>query len=117
MFGGSRFQGYWDHPRQLQSGGGWTSDAAGRYQFLSTTWDEAAIALDLADFSPASQDQAALFLIECRGALKDIDQGRLIEALTKCAWEWASLPGSPYGQPTKTIAQVSSIYSKLLGGA
>ena len=56
MFTHKRFDGFGDHPRQLQSGGGYTSDAAGAYQFLSTTWDGARNALGLQDFSPASQE-------------------------------------------------------------
>lgn len=107
MFTHKIFQSFNDHPRQIQSSGGLRSDAAGRYQFLSTTWDEAKIALGLPDFSPEAQDQAALWLIDKkRGALNLIDSGNQIEsALNRLSWEWASLPPGRYGQPVRTYQE------------
>jgi|GEM_PF-5802828 len=69
MYGGRRFEELIDHPRQnipIASGpnAGRTSSAAGRYQFLEGTWDEAKSALGLPDFSPESQDAAAVWLAE-----------------------------------------------------
>ena len=69
MYGGGRFEELRDHPRQnipIRSGpnAGKTSSAAGRYQFLQGTWDEARNALGLPDFSPESQDAAAVWLAE-----------------------------------------------------
>src|SRR5690606_12312564 len=46
-----------------------------------------------------------------RGALVAAMQGRLDEAIAGCAKEWASLPGSPYGQPTRTLAQAHATYA------
>lgn len=118
-FGGRLFDSYADHPRVAITAGlgrnKYTSTAAGAYQFLSRTWDECAKALGLPDFSPASQDLAAVFLINRRGALDDVLTGRFDEAVAKCAREWASLPGSPYGQPVKTIDQARESY-RLAGG-
>lgn len=110
-YGGRLFDGYADHPRVAIKAGQWTSTAAGAYQFLSRTWDECRAALTLPDFSPPSQDLAAVFLIRRRGALVDAMQGRLDEAIAKCAKEWASLPGSPYGQPTRTREQAHATYA------
>jgi muramidase (phage lysozyme) len=59
----------------------YTSTAAGAFQFLSRTWDECAKALGLTDFSPASQDLAAVFLIDRRKALDDVLAGRFDEAV------------------------------------
>lgn len=119
MFGGKLFDSYADHPRVKVSAslGGQviTSTAAGAYQFLSRTWDECAAALELTDFSPPSQDEAAVFLIRRRGALADVKAGNFEEAVRKCAKEWASLPGSPYGQPVKTLAQARATYEKAGG--
>lgn len=110
MFGGSRFDSFADHPRITNTASGYTSTAAGAYQFLSKTWDECAKALSLPDFSPESQDLAAVYLIKRRGALDDAIAGRLDDAIKKCAKEWASLPGSPYGQPTRTLDQARATY-------
>ena len=116
---GARLQSLADHPRQVIKGriGGKTvpSSAAGAYQFLRGTWDECAAALGLRDFGPASQDLAAVFLIRRRGALQDVIDGRFEEAVRKCAREWASLPGSPYGQPVKTMAQARAVYEQYGG--
>lgn len=67
MYGGKTFDSYADHPRQPQpimSGpnAGRMSTAAGADQFLAGTWDEARNALSLPDFSPESQDRAAVWL-------------------------------------------------------
>lgn len=110
MFGGRLFDSYADHPRKYWPYANTTTSAAGAYQILERTWDEVKAALGLPDFSPASQDAAAAYLIRRRGALGDVYAGRFAEAVRKCNKEWASLPGSPYGQPTKTLADVQRIY-------
>jgi muramidase (phage lysozyme) len=109
-YGGTSFDSFADHPRIAITAGRWTSTAAGAYQFLSRTWDECASALDLADFSPKNQDLAALFLIDRRKALEDVLAGRIEQAIAKCNREWASLPGSPYGQPVRTMEQALATY-------
>jgi muramidase (phage lysozyme) len=109
-FGGTSFDSFADHPRIAITAGRWTSTAAGAFQFLSRTWDECASALDLADFSPKNQDLAALFLIDRRKALEDVLAGRIEQAIAKCNREWASLPGSPYGQPVRTMEQALATY-------
>lgn len=107
LFGGGTFNGWADHPRQKITkplgGRSLTSTAAGAYQFLARTWDECAASCGLKDFSPASQDIAAIFLIDRREALEDVIDGDWRIAIAKCNKEWASLPGSPYGQPTKPL--------------
>lgn len=116
QFGGELFTDFSRHPnraitktlgdKQL------TSTAAGAYQFLGRTWSECQAALNLPDFSPASQDLAAVFLIARRKGLEHAIAGRLEQAIAACANEWASLPGSPYGQPTKTLAQCHAVYKQ-----
>ena len=115
LFGGGLFHSYLDHPRSPQTKKlgkkTITSSAAGAYQFLARTWDECAEALKLTDFSPESQDKAARFLIRRRGALTDVAAGRFYTAVRKCNKEWASLPDSPYGQPTVTFARALALYT------
>lgn len=67
MYGGGRFSDFSKHPGQaipITSGPhvGETSSAAGAFQFLEGTWNEAAEALGLTDFSPESQTRAAWWL-------------------------------------------------------
>jgi muramidase (phage lysozyme) len=109
-YGGTSFDSFADHPRIAITAGRWTSTAAGAYQHLARTWDECAAALELADFSPKNQDLAALFLIDRRKALEDVLAGRIEQAISKCNREWASLPGSPYGQPVRTMEQALATY-------
>jgi len=79
------------------------STAAGKYQFLGSTWNEAASALGLTDFGPASQEAAADWLILVkRKAGPEIAAGDLAGALAKLSWEWASLPPGRYGQPLRS---------------
>jgi muramidase (phage lysozyme) len=114
LFGGGLFDSFEDHPRQAVTarlGGSLiTSTAAGAYQILARTWDDVRRVLSLPDFSPESQDKAAAFLIRRRGALADVYAGRFDEAVKKCSQEWASLPGSPYGQPVKSLSDVRRVY-------
>ena len=115
-FGGELFNDFSRHPNRaitrMLGDKPITSTAAGAYQFLGRTWSECQSALNLPDFSPASQDLAAVFLIARRKGLEHILAGRLEQAIAACANEWASLPGSPYGQPTKTLAQCHAVYKQ-----
>ena len=120
LFGGGIVDSLEDHPRiaitRTLGGKPITSTAAGAYQFLSRTWDECKKALGLHDFSPPSQDRAALYLIERRRALPAVLEGDWTTALERCNREWASLPGSPYGQPTKSMATCLSFLDKMTKG-
>lgn len=119
LFGGKLFTSFADHPRnkqtfKLKKGGTLTSTAAGAYQILERTWDglRKNHPGKFPDFSPSSQDLAAIALIRGRKALEDVVEGRFDIAIKKCALEWASLPGSPYGQPTKTLDFCKQIYEQ-----
>ena len=128
-FGGALFSGFADHPRvavQFTDRAGrrlWTS-AAGAYQFMAVspipgggstrvnTWDRIKAKLGLQDFSPASQDAAALELIREAGALADVRAGRFAQAIAKVRGIWASLPGAGYAQPEKTLAELAGVFQR-----
>ena len=126
LFGGQLFDnGFVDHPRiakQFTDRAGrrlWTS-AAGRYQFMAVspipgggstrvnTWDTLQRRLGLPDFGPESQDRAALELVRERGALLDVQAGRLARAVAKCAPVWASLPGAGYAQQERKLTSLAA---------
>ena len=98
------------HPNTVWRSSGYASSAAGRYQFLSATWK----GLGYTSFSPGNQDRGALKLIERRKVT--LPDGRALtatemsNAMKKLSYEWASLPGSPYGQPTKSLSAVRAKY-------
>jgi muramidase (phage lysozyme) len=109
------------HPASLGWPGnrraGVLSTAAGKYQFLGSTWNEAANALGLADFGPASQEAAADWLILVkRKAGPEIAAGDLAGALAKLSWEWASLPPGRYGQPLRSYDWIAQ-QADAAGGA
>lgn len=91
IVGGKLFNSFADHPRIF---GTPTSTAAGAYQITKTTWDWVRQQMGLKDFSPASQDAAALGLIAYRGALLDVVAGNMEAAIPKLRKEWTSLPGA-----------------------
>ncbi len=106
MYGGKRFTGFADHPRVAVPIGtgpnaGRTSSAAGRYQFLASTWDQQAKKLGLKDFSPANQDVAAWDLAKSaysRNTGRDLerdllDPSQLGRIATSLSGTWTSLPG------------------------
>ena len=113
VFGGGSFSG-WQHPCRKVHAGGYNSDAAGRYQFLCSTWR----GLGLPDFSPGNQDLGAVILIAQKGALQDIASGDLQTAIAKVRGVWPSLPGGR--QQTRDWSQVTSYFQNDLaaqGGA
>ena len=120
MFGGKEFKGgFKNHPRSVQEG--W-SDAAGAYQFLSTTWDDFTKATGLKGFTPRNQDKAALWLIESRlteSEMKDLLKFKLTpQMIHKLGREWASMPcehgKSCYNQPSKSVEEVQKLFKENL---
>jgi len=127
QFTGTQFDDLSAHPRQKKTNGRYTSDAAGAYQFLSTTWDGAKKALNLPDFSISSQEKAGRYLTEQRGVNPDMvfkSKSEFKAAMDKLAPEWASLPysgvspggygkgSSYYGQGGKSVDELWDLYNK-----
>lgn len=106
LYGGGKFKSWADHPRQSFIGPtGRPTSAAGRYQFLATTWDRIAKRLGLKDFSPKNQDTAAWYLAnetyrnktgrDLLTDLKSNDPGIVAAAAATMHDVWTSLPGGP----------------------
>lgn len=120
LFGGSHFENFDTHPKQtlcLPAGIGrkLCSDAAGAYQIMGKTFDGLVAEYGndfLPDFKPETQDKMCCLLLCGRGAFMNVVNGQFETAVTKCALEWASLPNSPYGQPTHTMEVVQAEYEK-----
>jgi lysozyme len=91
-------------------GPGCVSTAAGKYQITKTTWTRLKRKLRLPDFSPASQDAAAIELLRETGALQFAQLGNVGEAVSAARRIWASLPGAGYEQPERSLAWVQAQY-------
>lgn len=114
LFGGGLFASFADHPRVVVTatlaGAPIKSSAAGAYQIIRNTWDMLQATLNLPDFSPASQDAAAVELLRRRGALQLVIDGDIAGAINAARKEWASLPGAGYGQPERKLSDLLSQY-------
>ena len=115
MFGGGLMPTLERHPDRVIRKSGYASAAAGAYQFMPFTWSLASRTLGLQQFGPDVQDQAAIFLIQRRGALALVDQGLFTPGLAaKLAPEWASFPTlagrSFYGQPVRRFEALKRFY-------
>ena len=103
------------HPRQIRGsryGSGFRSDAAGAYQFLSTTWIGIHRGVNQV-MTPDNQDQAALHLVKQAGY--DLNRPFKSQAY-KLAGTWASIPNrhnvSTYGQPIKSLHLLSKFHKQ-----
>lgn len=73
-------------------GANW-STAAGRYQITSDTWKE----FGRADFSPRSQDRAAVRIMNYEGVLEPLLSGNIRQAIFAAGKRWASFPLNEQG--------------------
>jgi lysozyme len=119
FFGGSTFDDFTRHPDRVNSASGYNSAAAGGYQFMPDTWKMAQRATGVPDFSPVSQDAAALWLITKRRGVNPNTIDKLTpEIANSLAPEWASFPTlkgvSYYGQPNKKFTALKQFYDRQL---
>jgi lysozyme len=101
-FGGHQFEDLSQHPNiAAPTPWGTKSEAAGAYQFMKPTWDEAKSALGLTDFSRESQEKAGRFLTQRRGVNPDTRFNSFEDfsaGISKLSPEWAGLPNSQSGK-------------------
>lgn len=130
FFGGSKFNNMSNHPVLTgekrgvalsadqcraagYSSGICVSTAAGAYQIIVPTWKRIrAIEPELIDFSDASQDQAAVRILDEIGALDMIRAGNIEKAIEIASKQWASLPGSKAKQNPKSLQTVLAYYNE-----
>lgn len=119
MFGGGTFNDLSRHPDRVVHGNGYSSAAAGAYQFLPGTWQTQSSRLGLKSFGPAEQDVAALALARNRlmdlGGLETVRKEGLSQRVAAAlSPEWASFPTetgrSYYGQPVKSLDALQKYY-------
>ena len=127
IYGGGRFTDFADHPRQyvtITSGPnkGQKSSAAGKYQFLGSTWDDISSRYGLNDFSPESQDMAAWALAQeeykrdtGRDLQADLAAGDLSRVAPSLKNQWTSMPGGI--EQGISGSAFSNAYAAALGGA
>lgn len=117
--GGDRFEDDSEHPFVLEPNRhkpiGTT--ASGAYQMVRKTWTLARDALGLTDFSPASQDAAAIWLLkhkvpgkhemrlEGTGNYELVSAGRFDEAIAALRLEWEAFDRMVKGQYHVSMAQ------------
>lgn len=117
------FASFADHPRVrfyekndefIRNGRRDYTTAAGAYQITESTWNDFTAICGPHDFSPSSQDVCAVWLIRRAKAWDDVRGGSLEVALRKCSVVWASLPGSPYGQPRRSVEYCYGVFNAAL---
>lgn len=123
IHGGQTFDDYSRHPKIKVDG----STAAGAYQFNYPTWTERQKAFGLPDFTPQSQDLAAVDLLHDLGATDRLLSGDVNGAIFAAGRRWASVPKTQtmnfqgnvqaldlQSKPTHTLEQIRADYLKKL---
>lgn len=118
LYGGRTFNNYTDHPRKKISKWGFTSSAAGRYQFLEDTYDGLRKrGYFSSGFTPEEQDKAALKLVKDEGVTQQILEDSLKKRTFKPIAKrinniWASIPGNGYGQGTRSLLSLRNKFAE-----
>lgn len=119
-FGFHTFSSCQVHPNRCIAFGSSCSTAAGRYQFLTTTWNSVKSARSLPSFEPENQERGAAYLISNTRRVtvpqdRPMTAAEFSNAMSKLSYEWASLPPGRYGQPNKTMTQMRTAYCNFAG--
>ena len=114
MYGGGKFDTSKGHPDTVVSGGtGPSSAAAGKYQFMPSTWIDTTGSLST-PMTTGNQDSAATKLLRGRGVNLNRPMNR--SSVSRAGREWASLPSlsgrSHYGQPVKSYSTIRNWFNQ-----
>ncbi|MBI4748649.1 MAG: glycoside hydrolase family 104 protein [Acidobacteria bacterium] len=90
------------------------SSAAGRFQLVYSTWEEVQKIYHFPDFSPRSQELGAIARMVRREMIRPLLTRNYEGAFRNGNREWASFPGSPYGQHHKSMTEIVEVYKKHL---
>jgi muramidase (phage lysozyme) len=125
IIGGGRAKDLSAHPKTVGSAGKYgSSDAAGQYQFLGSTWDEQAKKYGYKDFKPATQDTAAWNYArdvyeQKTGRKLDADLAstdpNMLNSISKALGQtWTSLPGGTQPNSNWAGKDFASVYGENL---
>lgn len=95
LFGYDNFTSFDTHPNILVNKNNYKSTAAGRYQILFRTYKQLGAGL----FTPERQDWMCTELLKWNHSTQFVLNANWASAIKSNNRTWASLPGSPYGQP------------------
>ena len=113
VFGGGKFDTTKGHPDKVVDGGKYSSAAAGKYQFMPSTWKMVTGSYGT-PMTPGNQDKYATELLKGRNVNLDRPMNRY--AVSRAGKEWASLPNlsgkSHYGQPVKSYETVRNWFNQ-----
>lgn len=115
LYGGSTFNSYASHPDvhiPIPGRPGWTSSAAGRYQFITPTWNDEARRLGLKDFGPKNQDAAAWDLAQ--RTYQQTTGRSLVDDAKKREVNWSALGGqwASLAGHSKTLSEHPTPYQR-----
>lgn len=117
IYGGQTFDNYADHPNirvpftDPRTGKQNISTAAGAYQITRPTWDTILRNAGAGDFSPRSQDAAAVWLLKLNGSLVKILEGDFQTAIVLASKTWASLPYTDSKQSHVSLDKALASYT------
>ena len=98
------------HPNRTVTAWGKKSTAAGAYQILYGTWQEAVDLGIVRDFTPMSQDKIAIWKLKTRRALSYVQNGDIETAIPLLRKEWTSMPGA--GQSKMPMAEARQLFDQ-----
>jgi muramidase (phage lysozyme) len=106
LYGGTQtFSDLSRHPDKQVKAWGKESTAAGAYHILKSSYDEAVAQEIIRDFTPASQDAYALWILRTRGVLELVKAGDISHAIFQLRNDWLSLPGTSQSKMTMQEAR------------